>query len=303
MKKTLPLLSLSFMLIMNSMTAQTYTPFPENVAVWDVYHRAGEPDPRYNEYARYIMKGDTVINAINYNKIYFVFYTYTYQTSSNTILLTMSKPGFAFGIRQDVQKKKVYRTVKVNNLTTDTLLYDYNLKIGDVVPVTYTTRPSSSVQTVTHIDSVTFHGKKYQRFNLSMGAGSGAALIEGVGNANGLIEYHDGFFEAGNVLSDFCNSDHADCSVPLALKIEEIDHADLLVNVYPNPFTDETTVSFSTEQPKRKGILYTILGKEVQTYDSSTKQLVIQKEGLKNGIYFLKIINGNNVVTKRLIIQ
>jgi hypothetical protein len=302
MKKNLLILSFCIFII-NNVISQAYTPFPENVAVWDVYHRAGEPDPRYNEYVRYIMKGDTVINAINYNKIYFIFYTSAYQSPFNYILLTISKPVFAFGIRQDVPRKKVYRTLKVNNVTTDTLLYDYDLHIGDTVPQTYTSPQNlSAAQTVTAIDSITFHGKKYKRFQLKGGA-SNAALIEGVGNADGLTEPHFGQFEGANILIEFCNSDHADCSVPLALKVEEADHPDLLESAYPNPFTDETTLSFTMEQPKRKAILYNVLGKEIQSYNCSGRQLVIQKGELKNGIYFLEITNGDDVITKRLIVQ
>jgi hypothetical protein len=298
MKKiVLTLILLQCIFIIYKANAQSYTPFPEHVAVWDIYLRPGEPDIRETRYNRYTMKGDTVINSIPYNKVYCCPYYYTYPPN----VLHMGKSSYCFGIRQDVANKKVYRTLTVNNVIIDTLLYDYNLKVGDTVPQTYTSSSIGFVQTVKYIDSVTFHGKKYQRFNIT--GFSGAALIEGVGNANGLIEDHEGAFEAANILYNFCNSDHADCSVPLALKIEETDPVDLLVNVYPNPFTDETTLSFNTEQPKRKAILYNVLGVEIQSYNCSGKQLVIQKEEMKNGIYILKIINGNNAVTKRLIIQ
>jgi hypothetical protein len=288
-----------FIFIINSMLSQGYTPMPENVAVWDIYHEEQIPDIRYREYDRYIMKGDTIINAINYNKIYCVSYNYTLQGSS--FLLTMGKQAFCFGIRQDVPNKKVYRTLTTANTTIDTLLYDYDLQIGDTVPTTFTSPDRK--QTVTATDSVTFRGKKYRRFMLKTNGMSGATLIEGVGNANGFIEQHIGFFEGGDVLSDFCNSDYNNCSGPLALKVEESNHPALQVNIYPNPFTDETTLSFSTEQPKRRAILYNVLGMELQSYNCSGIELLIQKEELKNGVYFLKIINGNNAVTQKLVVQ
>jgi hypothetical protein len=296
MKKILLILSL-YVFINNNLIAQTYTPFPENVAVWDIYEQPGPDGPFFPElYHRYTMTGDTVINSISYNKVYYSTYSKQYN-----VPVKMVKQGYCFAIRQDIPNKKVYRTLVVNNSTIDTLLYDFDLNIGDKVPETYTN--SYAAQTVEAIDSITFHGKQYKRFKLKYSIGFGAALIEGVGNANGLIERCFGFFEGGPVLKDFCNSDHSDCSVPLALKIEEADHLDLLLNIYPNPFADETTLNFTTEQPKRKAILYNVLGKEIQSFNCNSKQLVIQKGELKNGIYFLKITNGDDVITKRLIVQ
>jgi hypothetical protein len=298
MKKILLILSL-YVFICNSLSAQTYTPFPENIAVWDIYEQPGPDGPFFPElYHRYTMTGDTVINGISYNKVYYSTYSKQYNVPIKVV-----KQGYCFAIRQDIPNKKVYRTLVVNNTTIDTLLYDFDLNVGDTVPETYTTSHVIAPQTVEAIDSIIFHGRQYKRLKLKYAIGFGAALIEGVGSPNGLIEPHFGFFEAGPVLKDFCNSDHSDCSVPLALKIEEVDHSDLLMNAYPNPFSDETTLNFTTEQPMRKAVLYNILGKEIQIFNCTSKQLVIQKGELKNGIYFLKITNGDDVMTKRIIVQ
>lgn len=299
MKKIVLILVLQIFIIEGT-SAQTYTQFPENIAVWDVYYQPSEPG-FIEDHVQYTMKGDTVINNIAYNKIYSFSYTLSYPGGIKTIE-TKIKKAFSFGIRQDIANKKVYRTLAKNNAIIDTLLYDFDLQVGDTVPQTFTTPSGIGIQTVTAIDSIILRGKQYKRFKLKNIGTFGAALIEGVGSVNGFTEIHFGFFEATTILTDFCDSDLSDCSIPLALKIEE-EHSDLIVNVFPNPFTDETTLNFTNEQPNRKAILYNILGKEIQTYNCNNKQSVIRKEELKNGIYFLKIIEGNNTTTKRLIVQ
>jgi len=279
--------------------SQNYTPFPENVAVWDVYFQPGEPNLQVKDYTRYLMKGDTTINNVTYNKIYSFGYQIHYPPKP--IVFTKTE---AFGIRQDIAKKKVYRTVVVKNKTIDTLLYDYNLNLGDTIPVTFTTGNQSFPQTVAAIDSISFHGKKYRRFKLSPIAGvPNAALIEGVGNANGLIEPHYGIFEAGYILTDFCNSDHSDCTVPLALEIKDATKDQLQVVVYPNPFSDKLTIVFNEDNGKYNIAIIDILGKEIRKFDFIGKELAIPKDEMKSGIYFLKISGKGAVFIQKIIVQ
>ena len=276
--------------------AQSYTPFPENVAVWDVYFQPSEPDPRIQDFTRYLMKGDTTINNITYNKVYSFAYQIHYPPQP-----IVFKQKEAFGIRQDVAKKKVYRSVVINNKTIDTLLYDYDLKIGDTVPVSFTTGNQTIPQTVVSIDSITFHGKKYRRFNLNTMIS--AALIEGVGSADGLVEPHYGHFEAANILEDFCNSDHSDCTIPLALVVKEEQKNQLSVDVFPNPFSDKLTIRFNDTNEKYNITLIDLLGKEIRKFDFIGKELSIPKGEMKSGVYFLKITNENAIYTQKIIIQ
>lgn len=282
----------------NVSNAQSYTSFPENVALWDIYDRPTEPDIRQKRLLRYTMKGDTLINGKSYNKIYCSTLVYTFPPEK----LTVTNLGYCFGIRQDIATKRVYRTYDVNNSTIDTLLYDFDLKIGDTVTRTFITRPSNPDQVVISIDSVTFYGKKYKRFHLK-GTMPDAALIEGIGSVNGLIEYNEGSFESAYLLDNFCNSDHSDCSVPLALNVAEINNADKALSIYPNPFSDELYLNFKTDEPKRKGILIDLLGKEIRTFDCSNKQSTMKRGELKDGAYFLKIINGDHTILKKVIVQ
>lgn len=71
------------------------------------------------------------------------------------------------------------------------------------------------------------------------------------------------------------------------------------ITVFPNPFSSQTTLSFSTEQTKATIIISDILGKEVRSAVFSGKQYTIEKEELKPGIYFVKTID----VQKRICIS
>jgi hypothetical protein len=72
--------------------------------------------------------------------------------------------------------------------------------------------------------------------------------------------------------------------------------------VYPNPFNLETTILFSKEIKNTKVGLVDILGIKINEINFTGKQLIIEKGEMKNGIYFLQIIDDNNNIVNRKII-
>ncbi|MGQ0826992.1 MAG: T9SS type A sorting domain-containing protein [Bacteroidota bacterium] len=280
--------------------AQNYTAFPENTAVWDIYHRPS-PYDQYNgidHYHRYKMQGDTLINSLSYNKIYRSDYAVSSPYPS------LGTYNYQFGIRQDSVMKRVYAIFPSDNI--DTLLYDFNLQVGDTLKNSYISLPSwygPGPQTVTSIDSISFHGnynKFYKRYHLS--AGSGATLIEGIGNANGLIEETHGFFEAGLELRNFCNSAHSDCTVSFTLRIDVKNANNSSIIISPNPFTSETQINFSNEYNGTVKIT-DVLGREVEAINFTGKKLKIQRGEMKAGIYFVQMVDENNNSSIKIVIQ
>jgi len=61
------------------------------------------------------------------------------------------------------------------------------------------------------------------------------------------------------------------------------------INIYPNPFNSQTTISFSTDQKNSSIRIVDILGKEIKTINFTGSQLVLEKENLKEGVYFVQI--------------
>ena len=76
------------------------------------------------------------------------------------------------------------------------------------------------------------------------------------------------------------------------------------ITVYPNPFSSQTNIIFNEEQNHSIIKIRDVLGKEVRIIDFSGKHLSIEKGEMKNGIYFLQIVDGNkNIVNEKIIIQ
>lgn len=76
------------------------------------------------------------------------------------------------------------------------------------------------------------------------------------------------------------------------------------ITVYPNPFSSQTNISFNEEQNHSIIKITDVLGKEVRIIDFSGKILSIEKGEMKDGIYFLQIVDGNkNIVNRKIIIQ
>lgn len=76
------------------------------------------------------------------------------------------------------------------------------------------------------------------------------------------------------------------------------------ITVYPNPFSSQTNISFNEEQKHSIIKITDVLGKVVRIIDFSGKHLSIEKGEMKDGIYFLQIVDGNkNLVNKKIIIQ
>lgn len=76
------------------------------------------------------------------------------------------------------------------------------------------------------------------------------------------------------------------------------------ITASPNPFNHQTTINFNEEQKHSTLKIMDVLGKEVRSIDFSGKQLTIEKGEMKDGIYFLQVIDeNNNLVNRKIIIQ
>jgi len=81
-----------------------------------------------------------------------------------------------------------------------------------------------------------------------------------------------------------------------------------LIWVYPNPFNEETTFNIQSSHNENESYLLEmkdVLGKTVKTISSiNTKQFIISRNGLENGIYFYSITNINGFVSNgKLIVK
>ncbi|MCX6232088.1 MAG: T9SS type A sorting domain-containing protein [Bacteroidetes bacterium] len=90
----------------------------------------------------------------------------------------------------------------------------------------------------------------------------------------------------------------------LSTGISTIAEMETAISIYPNPFTAQTTITFNDTQKNTTIILRDLLGKAIKTMKVNGKQLILEKEELKAGIYFLQITDENqHIWIRKIVIQ
>ena len=80
--------------------------------------------------------------------------------------------------------------------------------------------------------------------------------------------------------------------------IATADTPSLTLNAFPNPFSQETTLEFSGNLKEATLIIFDNLGREVLVYKNiNGSQIVISKDELKEGIYFVKLMDDEKLIT------
>jgi hypothetical protein len=75
-------------------------------------------------------------------------------------------------------------------------------------------------------------------------------------------------------------------------------------SIYPNPFTQQATLTFNEEQKNTDIEITDMLGKTIKSMRCSGKELLIEKGGMQAGVYILRIINETkDVESKKIIIE
>ncbi|MBC8384198.1 MAG: T9SS type A sorting domain-containing protein [Candidatus Cloacimonetes bacterium] len=89
----------------------------------------------------------------------------------------------------------------------------------------------------------------------------------------------------------------------------DLQSSDLRINIYPNPFRSETTIScqFTEERTENTEInIFNLKGQKVknlQLSKPSNQQIVWNADEFPSGIYFLKLKSGSNSITKKMILM
>lgn len=174
-------------------SAQTsvYHPFPDSNAVWGLLSGATScPDISVQDY----YAGDTIIDQHTY-KIIAEYVTDPIDCAPQGI-----GTGFLF---DDTAARKVYW--RIPGATSDSLLYDFTLEVGDTLRGLYanTGLCSDAPVTIISIDSIEVGGSYRRKMNLSNDDCFGPSIIEGVGSTTGLTSCYFMNKSFGIVLSCF----------------------------------------------------------------------------------------------------
>lgn len=310
MKKFLliSLLSLSF----TFGNAQTpYHPFPEDSAQWSIWVNNTTSIKSF----QLKMFGDTLINGINYNKIYKSPYINYPPLNTDTL--------HCF-IRQDTAQRKVYVRYPFNiyNDSSEILLYNFNLHVNDTFNIKLIADGTTHPFLVTYvIDSVQTNIDFRRQFEFQPvsfpvwgpGCDYGCQWFEGIGNFCNFLyteipvgycdspNYHqfntecfwqNGIYVTGGTYCDY-NS---------PVEVNEPDWQSNKLEIIPNPVTDESAISLQDKNITEIKIINSS-GQVVLKKNSDINNFKIIANDFKNGIYILLSNSTNNVYSQKFIVN
>ena len=280
------ILSTFFIFLSSTIYCQTniYHPFPESGAIWRMEWGEqscflnGLPQAEY----RYIMNGDTLINSAIYHQIY-----------REVALPYFCGPfypngaGYMGGIRQDTIIKKIWYLPF--DSTSEKLLYDFSLTVGDTLPKFICDLYGYQNTTISSIDSILIGTNYQKKFNYS-----GGQIVEGLGNLAGLFE-----------MSHIDLTPQLLCFIQDSIELYKLNtfiNCDLVTNIvsnknemfsielFPNPFHSYANLKSNNYYSNSILVIYNQMGTVVKKIPIYSKDQVIERNNLNNGVYFFQLI-------------
>lgn len=285
--------------------------FADSNAIWKINYRWWPPSPfGYNGYAENSISGDTTINNLLYKKIVKI----SYDVFCTNIAIT--DPQYMGALREDITNNKVMFIPSGHQ--TDTLLYDYNLQVGDTLPPGFNVTMLGNELFVWSIDTIETNGIKRMRWNLEAEYyGQFASIIEGIGSTNGLLE-EIYIFETDAFLRCYYQNDSLvflndlfvnECIMPtdtcLNVGINDKDKTlKYSIKYSPNPVNKILKVDF-LDNYSNDSFLYFFnsLGEKIKSVRLKNSRQEINVENLSSGIYYLVIKKGNLIINRQKIIK
>ena len=250
---------------------------------------------------------------------------YTVGYSGSTIIngkKYMTLTLYDFHVYEDTIAKKIY--ARGASDTTDHLLYDYNLTIGDTLANNITgVLPSWVIATdSTEINGIWYKVWHFEGGNVSTGDIYYYCVIEGIGSLNGLnmpvsqtyqYMYTLGedneqarCFQNNGATYPLSNPVHVSCSIPTsayffdnttscALQADKIVKKDRSVSVSPNPIDPSSKIIFPNHISSGAVAIYNDLGQPVINFPFQNKdELQIGNKIKMPGIYYYRVTDSEH---------
>lgn len=309
MKKPILFFILIFTATFSFTQTNVYHPFPGNSALWKV-DCGVNADPCYGAWTdNYILTGtDTSIGTYQYKKIYdqgVICYgpnpCYCSPYSGNGSMY------YYAAIRDDSAAKKVY--IAISGI--DSLLYDFNLNLGDTLQPSYINYSYQNY--VSKIDSVLIGGDYHKQFWLSVVGGGGSyppnyiAIIEGIGSTFGLLSELVPPFESGCSLNCFSIDsipvypDTATVCSSLTAVLHNYGNTISFV-IFPNPSTDHITIEAPQSACGGAAIeIKNIQGQLIKTFTATGNKTNIDVSAFPSGVYIIEAKTEKGVEVKKFV--
>lgn len=276
-----------------------YVPFPLNSGSWLSYNETKRADTLIRNVNHYYFQGEfETHNNLSYAVLYKESQTYLKRQDYTIIDSIYVPPAKYAWMRED--NKNVYAFWASD--TVEQLLYNFNLAVGDTVPLAGIPFLGS---VVTQIDSILINNtyrKRYFLYKLEQsfpGPSYDLRIVEGIGTiANELFEPYSpnylnhlgAYFK--NRLVSFCDGGQSiygipSCDIHLATAMEEPHYANEMI--YPNPITDKGRLYLESMKGKNPHILiFDNIGKLQQRIDLQSNTVEIDANDLGVGMYFVR---------------
>lgn len=181
-------------LMINLSAARAQSPyFLQDGTKW-MYYTRESTEPGMSSIRSYleesIVLGDTIINSINYKKLFTRKEDQVYIPMFGTTQYSYSGP-YLYYLRHDTLNRKMF--LFSDTSLVEVLLSDFNLNIGDTIPVR---APFSGPWVIDSTEQLTLFGQASTKFYIrDPNFPSGSAMvdnyfIEGMGGSNGLIYFN-----------------------------------------------------------------------------------------------------------------
>lgn len=286
--------------------AQDYIPFPTDSTSWKIKTTIyGDCNPWIGDncyyYDKLVINGDTTINDVKYSKLFLI--------EGNSI----HKSTFLGGLREDETKKIFYRgNIHFDNYvcdslindSTEILLYDFGLSIGDSIR---NLNFSCARESVYDIDSIEYAGKLRKRYRIQRNTSiDDNYWLEGVGSTKGLFYPLLNWFEWDWELTCFeDNISDWTTSECITVGLHDLTSINSFISLFPNPLKEESKLHWDRNQISPKLIeIYSLIGKKVYTVIPTGDEIIIKRSFFTNsGLYLINLQTEKEIVTRRLIVQ
>lgn len=301
MKKLLFVIILLLANLASKAQEHSYVPFPQNDAEWDVNHQGYECEVCYRRF--YHMSGDTLINNKTYKKIIHKGYSGSpnYQTRQCDNWVYYDNSIYHGALRDDTIARKVY-FIEAGH-TYESLLYDFNLEVGDALPYTINNTFLGDAAIIESIYMRNIGGIPRRTYVIAETYYT--EIIEGIGSTTGLTE--DVFnFECGGWL--MCHSvdnqkiyPNSDGVCQLLVAFEQ----------YPSPKPNQFSPNpsdgifvLSTEIKPKEIKIYNTFGQLIYANGSLDFETIINLSNFPSGIYLCRLMSGTGaVIVEKLILR
>jgi hypothetical protein len=282
-----------------------YYPMPSSTVFWGEYFST----PTITSYYQIAILGDTLIGADVYHKLY------RHGNTCGDTLMTINNSTLFGGLREDNAKKVYFHSFAAGTFckaNESYKIYDFSKQTpGDTIQF-QTSKTDNCLAydflTLKSVDSILIDKKyrKYYHFD------HGENWIEGIGSVRNLLSAITPYPTCACVNALLCfrepakvkymNPVYNKCFCYTVLGINNMEAGEPIA-FFPNPFSNETTLKINSTLVNADLIVYDAFGRQVkQMKNINGQSVVINREGLGKGLYYIFIIQDHTTVANSKLI-